>query len=107
MAEVRFTAEAIRDIDEIHAFIAQDSVRYADRQVQLFYDEASRLSQHPLFGKRVAEAQPLLVREILVGNYRIMYRLLDDVVEIMIIHHSKRRFPQSRIAQISTQRRKT
>lgn len=41
MAEVVFTAEAIRDIEEIHAYIPQDPVRYADRQVRMFYEKAT------------------------------------------------------------------
>ena len=84
MAEVVFTAEAVRDIEEIHAFIAQDSVRYADRQVQLFYAQASVLSKHPKSGRMVPEVELHSVREIKVGNYRMMYRLLEpDIVEVI------------------------
>lgn len=98
MAEVVFTAEAIRDIEEIHAYIAQDSVRYADRQVQKFYEEATVLSHHPKSGRMVREVEVHSIREIRVGNYRMMYRLLEpDIVEVMIIHHSKRRFPFGRV----------
>ncbi|TVQ22603.1 MAG: type II toxin-antitoxin system RelE/ParE family toxin [Spirochaetaceae bacterium] len=32
------------------------------------------------------------LREMLHGNYRIVYRLLDDVVEILTVHHSARVF---------------
>jgi addiction module RelE/StbE family toxin len=98
MAEVVFTAEAVRDIVEIHAYIAQDSVRYADRQVQRFYEEAERLSAFPRGGRMVPEVEHFSVREIIIGNYRMMYRLLEpDIVEVMIIHHVKRRFPFGRI----------
>ncbi|TXI78631.1 MAG: type II toxin-antitoxin system RelE/ParE family toxin [Flavobacteriales bacterium] len=98
MAEVIFTAEAVRDIEEIHAYIAQDSVRYADRQVRLFYEEAERLALFPRGGRMVPEVQHFTVRELIIGNYRMMYRLLEpDVVEVMIIHHAKRRFPFGRI----------
>ena len=105
MAEVVFTAEAIRDIEEIHAYIAQDSVRYADRQVQKFYEEATRLSDHPKSGPMVKEVDIHSIREIRVGNYRMMYRLLEpDIVEVMIIHHSKRRFPYGRVPPVATKR---
>ena len=98
MAEVVFTAEAIRDMEEIHAYIAQDSVRYADRQVQIFYEKATFLSHHPKGGRMVQEVEQQTIREIRVGNYRMMYRLREpDIVEVMIIHHSKRRFPFGRV----------
>ena len=98
MAEIVFTAEAIRDIEEIRAYIAQDSARYADRQVQRFYLEVERLARFPLSGRMVPEVEVYSVREVIIGNYRMMYRLLEpDIVEIMIIHHGKRRFPCGRI----------
>ncbi len=109
MAEVVFSAEAIRDIEEIHAYIKQDSVRYADRQVQRFYEEAERLETFPRGGRMVPEVEHFTVRELIIGNYRMMYRLLEpDLVEIMIIHHSKRRFPFGRIipGSLSTRRKK-
>ncbi|MBK9194828.1 MAG: type II toxin-antitoxin system RelE/ParE family toxin [Flavobacteriales bacterium] len=74
MAQVRFTAEAIRDIEEIHAYIAQDSIRYADRQVRIFYAEAERLLDFPHGGRMVPELQRYSVRELIIGNYRMMYR---------------------------------
>lgn len=98
MAEIVFAAEAIRDIEEIHAYIAQDSARYADRQVQRFYQEVERLARFPLSGRMVPEIALYSVREVIIGNYRMMYRLLEtDIVEVMIIHHGKRRFPYGRV----------
>ncbi len=109
MAEVVFSAEAVRDIEEIHAYIAQDSARYAERQVQLFYEEAERLAVFPRGGRMVPEIEHFTVRELIIGNYRMMYRLLEpDIVEVMIIHHAKRRFPFGRIppATLKPRRRK-
>lgn len=109
MAEVKFTAEALRDIEEIHAYIAQDSQRYADMQVQRFYDAAAQLADFPKSGHPVPEVKSLNVRELTIGNYRMMYRLLEpEFVEVMIIHHSKRRFPSGRIppASVSTRRKR-
>jgi toxin ParE1/3/4 len=31
-----------------------------------------------------------LVREVLLGNYRIIYRLLNDDVQVLTIHHGAR-----------------
>ncbi|MBK6408559.1 MAG: type II toxin-antitoxin system RelE/ParE family toxin [Flavobacteriales bacterium] len=105
MAEIVFTAEAVRDIEEIQAYIAQDSVRFANRQVQQFYIEAERLANFPRGGRMVPEIEMFSVREVIVGNYRMMYRLLEpDIVEVMIIHHAKRRFPYGRIKPGSIKR---
>ncbi|MCC6840065.1 MAG: type II toxin-antitoxin system RelE/ParE family toxin [Flavobacteriales bacterium] len=109
MAEVIFTAEALRGIEEVHAYIAQDSQRYADVQVQRFYDAAAQLAGFPKSGHPVPEVKSLHVRELTIGNYRMMYRLLEpDIVEVMIIHHAKRRFPSGRIppGPVSTRRKR-
>lgn len=63
MAQVRFTAQAIRDIEEVRAYIAQDSERYADRQVQLFYAEADRLIGTTTPGRMVPETGIFNVRD--------------------------------------------
>ena len=105
MAEVIFTAAAVRDIEEIRAYIAQDSARYADRQVRSFYTEAERLAHFPHSGRMVQEVKMFSVRQVIVGNYRMMYRLLEpDIVEVMIIHHAKRQFPYGRIMSGTTKR---
>ncbi len=50
MAEVRFKAAAIRDIESIHAYIAKDVPRYADEQVKRFYAEVDLLARFPKGG---------------------------------------------------------
>jgi len=30
------------------------------------------------------------IREIILGNYRIIYRIKDDIVEILTVYHSAR-----------------
>ena len=44
------------------------------------------------------------IREVIVGNYRMMYRIMeDDHVEILTIHHGARRFPYGRVTPSSRQ----
>ena len=97
MAEIRFTIDALEDIDEIHAYISLDSTRYADRQVQRFYAEIDRLQRFPNLGRVVPDLQDHKIRELIVGDYRIMYRILkEDMVEILIVMHGAREFPNNR-----------
>jgi plasmid stabilization system protein ParE len=49
-----------------------------------------RLAGHPRSGRVVPELGQDLVREVLLGSYRIIYRLLDDEVQIITIHHGAR-----------------
>ena len=36
------------------------------------------------------------IREILHGNYRVIYRLTDDSLQILTVHHSARLLDSSR-----------
>src|SRR6185312_4678973 len=91
MVEVNWTKQAIKDIDNIAEFIAKDSEHYAKIQVQRFFNAAKVLENQPTSGKIVPERQDPLIREILIGNYRIIYKIVSEVkVDVITVHHNKR-----------------
>jgi plasmid stabilization system protein ParE len=83
--------KAINDIDKITGFIAKDSEHYAKIQVQRFFNVAKALERQPKSGKIVPEKQDPPIREILIGNYRIIYKMASlTKVDVITVHHSKR-----------------
>ena len=71
--------------------IARDSVYYAEKQIQKFYEAVEILYQHPQFGKPIPEYNYQTIRQILVGKYRIIYRLkTENHIDILTVHHSAR-----------------
>ncbi len=87
MVEVNFTDQALTDIENIAAFIAKDSEKYAGIQVKRFFDRAEILETNPLFGKIVPELNDKSIRELLLGNYRIIYRIVTTKrIDILTIH---------------------
>ena len=48
------------------------------------------LEDHPLSGRVVPEVGDDAIRELIRGNYRIVYRLKQDVVEIVTVFHGAR-----------------
>ncbi|MBS1502446.1 MAG: type II toxin-antitoxin system RelE/ParE family toxin [Bacteroidetes bacterium] len=91
MVEVNWTKQAINDVDKIAEFIAKDSEHYAKIQVQRFFLAAKVLERHPKSGKMVPEKQDPLIREIILGSYRIIYSIVSESqVDIITVHHSKR-----------------
>lgn len=77
MVEVNWTKQAINDIDKIAEFIAKDSEHYAKIQVQRFFNATKILEKQSTAGKIVPEKQDPLIREILIGNYRIIYKIVS------------------------------
>jgi plasmid stabilization system protein ParE len=57
MVEVRWTKQALNDIDHIAEFIANDSEYYASVQVKRFFAAVKVLEKRPTIGKRVPEKQ--------------------------------------------------
>ena len=58
-----------------------------------------RLTDHPRSGRVVPELGKDLVREVILGNYRIIYRLLSDEVQVLTIHHGARLLDAESLAQ--------
>jgi toxin ParE1/3/4 len=49
------------------------------------------LEQHPKIGRKVPEFDNELIRELIEGNYRIIYRIeSNDQVGIARVHHAAR-----------------
>ncbi len=71
----------------------RDMHRYfADRAFAV----TERLTNFPLSGRVVPEVGKKSIREIILGNYRIIYRVLPDEVEILTVHHGARQIDSSK-----------
>ena len=87
MAEVRWTDQASEDLASHAKYIAQDSPHYASLFVMDAFDAVERLERFPQIGRVVPEKNDPAVREIVLGNYRIVYRVRSEWVELLTIHH--------------------
>lgn len=91
MVEINWTEQSLVDIDNIAEFIAKDSLKYAQIQVQHFFDSVEHLQSQPKAGRIVPETNDTNIREIIVGFYRVIYLITSDKqIDIITIHHSKR-----------------
>ena len=90
MAVLIWTSMALDLLDEIADYIAQDSPDNAVRVVHRVFAAAERLREFPRSGRVVPEAEREDVREIIVGNYRVVYRLIEDRAEVLIVQHGAR-----------------
>jgi plasmid stabilization system protein ParE len=82
--KIKWTKRAFADLYSIYEFIARDSKRYAQIQVEDIQNAVSKLNRFPMMGHYLPEFPHLPYREILVGNYRVLYRF-DGLVKSQ--HH--------------------
>ncbi len=85
MAEIRWTPQAADDLEAIAEFISADSPHYAGLFVLNVLRAVERLERFPKLGRIVPEADNPSIREVLLGNYRIVYRLRSGAVELLTI----------------------
>ena len=90
MASVRWTVGARADLREIVDYISQDSVTYAAAQAERIVVNVRRLRHHPRLGRIVPEYRHPTIRELIVGNYRVVYRVHRQRVAILAIVHGSR-----------------
>lgn len=90
MVNVTWTEFALEDLRSIHAYILQDSKVYADRFIEKIISRVEQLEAHPQSGRIVPEFQVDTLRELIEGNYRIIYKINSDLIGIVRVHHSAR-----------------
>jgi len=91
MAEVNWTADALRDLDEIGSFIALDSIRFAEITVHELFMSTEILETFPLSGRMVPEFKNETIREIIKGNFRIVYKIVNKIkLDVITVHYCKR-----------------
>lgn len=90
MVKVIWTEFALDDLRSIHDYISQDSKVYADRFIERLISRIDQLESLPNSGRIVPEFQNESLRELIEGNYRIIYKLNSDSIGIVRIHHSAR-----------------
>lgn len=91
MVKLVWTELSISDLREIHDYIAEDSSYYATITVNKIYLRAQKIIDNPYIGRIVPEVNDQQIRELILGNYRIIYRIISDLqVDILRVYHSSR-----------------
>ncbi len=91
MASVIWTEPALTDLEAACLYIARDAPRAAEVFADRVFHATDRLTAFPRSGRVVPEARREDLREIIVGNHRIIYRLLPDEAVVLTVIHGARR----------------
>jgi len=75
---------------EAKAYIAADNPRAADKWAAGLVSAVSKLKRHPKLGRLVPEIGLEEYREIVYGNYRVVYRISASTVVILTVRHFSR-----------------
>ncbi|NUO08892.1 MAG: type II toxin-antitoxin system RelE/ParE family toxin [Candidatus Brocadia sp.] len=100
MAKIKWTLQALEDVEAVVNFIKRDSRYYARMFAIKVFEAVDRLELFPESGRVVPELNRKEIREVIIGNYRIIYRIRDELVEILTVYHSSRLFDVSKIKNL-------
>ena len=88
--KVTWTEQAWERLLEIERFVARDDPRAAASLVDKLIDRSDGLAEHPERGRRLQELPDSGLRELLVGNYRLVYRRTPKAVEVLTVFEGHR-----------------
>ncbi len=91
MVRLNWVLNANNDLKDIFEYISIDSKRFAELQIKRIYKRTQILKLQPKAGRIVPEIERENIRELVEGNYRIVYRIKSESeVDILLVHHVAR-----------------
>ena len=91
MVKVVWTQRALDDLNDIGDYISKDSFKYAKITLEKLVETASIIENYPLLGRFVPEINDKTIREIIKGNYRVIYQIRKETsIFILTVFHSAR-----------------
>jgi toxin ParE1/3/4 len=95
--KISWSPLALPRVQEIADFIALDSKRAALKWVDTIFGKVEMLESEPHIGRKVPELNQPDIRELIFGNYRIIYRVLKNQIAIITVRHFKQILPIAEI----------
>jgi len=89
---VAWTPLARDGLDEVIAYIAEDSPEAADKVLEIVLGVAESLSVFSERGRVVPELANHSIREVFIYRYRMIYEVLPSEVRILALLHGARDF---------------
>lgn len=90
--QIRWSPRAVHHLEEICEYISQDSEYYASLFVKRLVNVVENIPLFPKSGRMVPEYGKEDLREKIYQNYRIVYRIKKEIIELVAIVHSARQF---------------
>ena len=93
MIRVQWAPLAIDRLAEIAAYIAEDNPVAAEKWIREGFARAGQLGRFPKSGRPLPETPRPDIRELIWGNYRIIYRIETHQISILTVRHTKQILP--------------
>jgi len=92
-----WTETAKKNLLAIRRFIADDNPNAARQWITRLRDRARNVLPVPESGRMVPEFSREDIRELIEGNYRIVYQVFPDRIVVLTVFEGHRLFPERTI----------
>ncbi len=90
MARIIWTPQALDDLESLLDYISKESPVAAKRFAQKIIQRVDLLENQPFLGSYIAEDDTRTYRQVIQGNYRVIYRTDGETIFVAAIHHAAR-----------------
>ena len=90
MYKVIWSDLSLQRIEEICEHIEIDSVRAAIDFSNKVFAKEDLLKANPKIGRSVPDHDNKEYRQIIIGNYRLIYKLIGEIILIHTVRHCRR-----------------
>jgi toxin ParE1/3/4 len=93
--KVFWTNKAIEQLKAVHNYDAQISPEYANRLVDLITKRSEQIGNFPNSGRMLPEINLEQIREIIEANYRVIYYVGVDRIDVLTVVHGQQKLSSS------------
>jgi toxin ParE1/3/4 len=91
--KVLWSPLAVDRVSEIAEYIARDNPTTAEGWINTVFSKVGKLKTFPETGRIVPETNNKTIRELIYGNYRIIYRMEEKKISVLTVRHEKQILP--------------
>ncbi|MGL5388962.1 MAG: type II toxin-antitoxin system RelE/ParE family toxin [Enterobacterales bacterium] len=87
--ELKWTSKALSDLARLYEFLSLANKPAAAKAVQALTQAPTILLTNPRIGEQLFQFEPREVRRILVGEYEIRYEVIDSIIYVLRLWHTR------------------
>jgi plasmid stabilization system protein ParE len=91
--EIILTDRFLGRVEEFSDYIALDDITTAIKWAREIFDRCEQLRSHPESGRIVPEFGRPEIRELIHGNYRLIYEVKTKQIDMLTIWHTSQELP--------------
>jgi plasmid stabilization system protein ParE len=91
--KIIWTKDGLCSLEKIVEFIAKDSRYFAVNFAKNILTRIEKLPDFPHLGRIVPEYEDPALRELIYQNYRIVYKITETVIYVILVIHGSHRLP--------------